>query len=167
MKTTIVPAQITTVEDKVAGNLSFTQILLFTTPVFLSGAIFALIPPFMNLNAYKLIVCIFLAIICMLLAVRIKGKILLSWVSVIGRYNYRPRYYVFNKNDSYQRAKYTAFELEEDELVVEELIPAERPALIPIPEIVRIETALSDPRAKFHFKTTKKGDLRVVIQEIK
>lgn len=167
MKTTTVPAQITTVEDKVAGNLSFTQLLLFTTPVFLSGAIFALIPPFMNLNAFKLVVCIFVALVFMLLAVRIKGKILLSWVSVIGRYNYRPRYYVFNKNDSYHRTKKQATVELDDVVVATDTVQVRMPTLIPIPEIVRLETALSDPRAKFHFKTTKKGDLRVVIQEIK
>jgi hypothetical protein len=35
MKTTIIPAQITTVEDKIAGNLSFAQILLFLAALFL------------------------------------------------------------------------------------------------------------------------------------
>ena len=28
MKTTVVPAQVTTVEDKIAGNLSFVQIII-------------------------------------------------------------------------------------------------------------------------------------------
>ena len=38
---------------------------------------------------------------------------------------------------------------------------------LPLTELIRLEDAVSDPRAKFHFKATKKGGLRVYIQEIK
>jgi hypothetical protein len=168
MKTTVVPAQITTVEDKIAGNLSFTQLLLMTTPIFMSGAIFVFAPPFLHLQSYKIVICVMLTAICLTLAIRIKGKIVLLWMSIIGRYNIRPRYYVYNKNDAYLR---------NDTLTTEEELPAkilmqpEPMAVIkrdvPLRELIRLETAVADPRAKFHFKTTKKGGLRVYIQEIK
>ncbi len=168
MRTTVVPAQVTTVEDKIAGNLGFTQLLLLTTPVFLSGAIFAFVPPFMNFTSYKLVVCVLLAIICLTLAVRIKGKILLTWVSVISRYNIRPRHHVFNKNDLHLRTEPTGKDdyLAEDPETkyVDNPITYENIAL---PEMVRLENVVSDPRAKLQFRATKKGGLRVYIQEIK
>lgn len=169
MKTTVVPAQVTTVEDKIAGNLNFTQLLLLTTPVFLSGAIFAFIPPFMSLRTYKLVICTVLAVICLSLAIRVKGKILLLWISTIGRYNLRPRYYLYDKNDLHLR---TVAE-EKPEMKVTQVAKAEiakqaEPKSEPsLTELIRLETAVLDPRAKFHFKTTKKGGLRVYIQEVK
>lgn len=168
MKTTVVPAQVTTVEDKIAGSLNFTQLLLMTTPVFLSGAIFAFIPPFLRLRSYKVVFCVLLALTCLTLAIRIKGKILLLWVSIVGRYNIRPRYYLYNKNDSYLRNNtYT----KPEEMPYENQAKVESPALpisdVPFTELVRLENAVADPRAKFHFQTTKKGGLRVYIQEIK
>jgi hypothetical protein len=168
MKTTIVPAQVTTVEDKIAGNLGFTQLLLLVTPVFLSGALFAIFPPFLKIAGYKLVIAAVLALICMSLAIRIRGKIVLTWVTVISRYNFRPRYYLFNKNDPYLRHKPAEVP------VIDEVQPSKAisgdeslPELMPIAELVRLETAVSDPRAKFHFKATKKGGLGVYIHEIK
>jgi hypothetical protein len=35
MRTRVIPAQITTVEDRIAGNLNLTQILLLMIPVIL------------------------------------------------------------------------------------------------------------------------------------
>jgi hypothetical protein len=169
MKTTVVPAQVTTVEDKIAGNLNFTQLLLLTTPVFLSGAIFAFLPPFMSLKSYKLVICLVLALVCMTLAIRIKGKILLVWVSTISRYNLRPRYFIYNKNDLYLRVEKKEVSEQKLQTTNEETKhrTQEFKGDIPLTEMVRLEHAVSDPRAKFHLKTTKKGGLRVYIQEVK
>ena len=168
MKLTVVPAQVTTVEDKVAGNLSFTQLLLLTMPVFVDGAFFVLFPPLFKLTALKLIIGVILAVICLMLAIRIKGKLLLTWIVVIGRYNVRPRYYIFNKNDSYLRkVDNQANQLpdSQDKVIAGPTVSHKTP-LIPTPEMVRLETAVADPRAKFHFKATK-GRLRVYINEVK
>lgn len=168
MKTTVVPAQVTTVEDKIAGNLNFTQLLLMTTPVFLSGAIFAFVPPFLRLRSYKVIICTLLTLVCLTLAIRIKGKILLLWISIIGRYNIRPRYYLYNKNDSYLRhepiTRHEAVPVKAEPTIEKDTVLLKD---VPLTELVRLEDAVADPRAKFHFKTTKKGGLRVYIQEIK
>jgi len=51
MKTTTVPAQVTTVEDRLAGNLSLTQLLLLVCPVFVSCLIYVVFPPFIK-NIY-------------------------------------------------------------------------------------------------------------------
>jgi PrgI family protein len=169
MKTTIVPAQVTTVEDKIAGNLNFTQLLLLTAPVFLSGALFAFLPPFMSFRSYKLVICVMVALVCMTLAIRIKGKILLLWVSIIGRYNLRPRYYIFNKNDSHLRTEPNKKQkaVPEKATKAKSIDNQEVKRDVPLTEMVRLEDAVADPRAKFHFKTTKKGGLRVFISEVK
>lgn len=168
MKTTIVPAQVTTVEDKIAGNLNFTQLLLLVTPVFISGALFAFLPPFMNLRGYKIVISVLIAVVCMTLAIRIKGKILLLWISIIGRYNLRPRYYLYDKNDLHLRVepKQKADVAFETATVVKKT-EVKMVEDMPLTELVRLENVVSDPRSKFHFKATKKGGLRVYIQEIK
>jgi len=103
MKTTIIPAQITTVEDKIAGNLSFAQILLFLAAMFLGTGVYILLPIPMKLTIYKIPVIIVLSGICLILSVRIKDRIILNWISIISSYFLRPRFYVFNKNDTVYR----------------------------------------------------------------
>src|SRR6266576_4782423 len=99
MRTSIVPAQITTVEDKVAGNLGLTQLLLLAAPVFISTATYIVLPPNLGAAAYKIVMMTVIAVVFGLLAIRIKGKILLLWAIMITRYNLRPRHYIFDKND--------------------------------------------------------------------
>ena len=103
MKTTIVPAQVTTVEDKIAGNIGMSQLLLLITPIFAGSILFVVLPPFFNYSAYKAVLIVIMALFCATLAIRIHGKILLYWVAVLVRYNSRPKYFVYNKNDNYLR----------------------------------------------------------------
>src|SRR5674476_179344 len=103
MKTAIVPAQITTIEDKVVGNLSLSQLLLLAAPIFVGSAIYIIFPPNMGAALYKAILVTIIAVAFALLAIRVRGRILLLWVVTIGRYNLRNRYYVFDKNDPYLR----------------------------------------------------------------
>lgn len=166
MKTTVVPAQVTTVEDKIAGNLSFTQLLLLVTPVFLGGVVFVLLPPLFGFSYLKLIIGCILAVVCMTLAIRIKGKILLHWIVVIARYNARSRLHLFNKNDSYLRdIKPTNTKVP----VAKKPILAEDkeflPVLLQTSQLALAEAAISDPDNKFHVKTVK-GGLRVYISKV-
>lgn len=168
MKSTVVPAQVTTVEDKIAGNLTFNQMLLMTTPVFTSGVIFAFLPPFMSLSGYKLLIAVSFAILCLTLAIRIKGRIVLSWIAVLSKYNLRPRFYIFNKNDPHLRD----IHVERDEHATHN--PTEvrvhkklNKLKLPMKKVVWAEQVVANPEAKLEFKTTRKGDLRVYIQEIK
>jgi hypothetical protein len=168
MKTTVVPAQVTTVEDKIAGNLTFSQLILLTTPVFLAGTIFAFLPPFMNLRGYKLVMVVLIATVCMSMAIRIKGRILLAWIGVLSKYNLRTRYFVFNKNDSYLReAIDNTPEPTAINVKTKAIKKTLQPISIPMNKLVWAEEVAHDPRAKLEFRTTKKGELRVHIQEIK
>ena len=168
MKTTLVPAQVTTVEDKIAGSLSLSQLLLLCTPIFLGGAIYALFPPLLHLTLLKTGIFILLVITFSLLSLRIKGKILLSWLVVISRYNLRPRYYIYNKNEMHLRiAKMTA------KAATKRKKPSEPKKAIPIlpkipmPQLVKLQSVIIDPRAKLSIRASKKGGLSVHITEIK
>src|SRR6266702_3116458 len=103
MRTTTVPAQITTVEDKIAGELSLIQLLLLVAPIFGGAAIFVVLPPFFTSAPYKIVIIVCIAVLFAMLAIRIKGKIVLTWLLILTRYNTRPRYYLFNKNDTHLR----------------------------------------------------------------
>lgn len=106
MKNTIIPAQITTVEDKIAGNLNLTQIMLLMLPVFSGIVFYAMIFPQMKISITKIILESIIFIVSSVLAIRIKGKLIVNWLIVILKFNLRPKYYLFDKNDSYLREIY-------------------------------------------------------------
>jgi len=99
MRTTIIPAQITTVEDKIAGSFNLAQILILMAPVLLTAIVYALFLPVMQFCAYKFLIIIVAAIIALILALRIKDKIVAEWLSLLISYQLQPKYYLFNKND--------------------------------------------------------------------
>ncbi len=168
MRTTIVPAQVTSVEDRIAGNLSFKQLLLMIAPVFLSMALFVFLPPFAGYKIYKVVISVLIAIICLGLALRIKGRLVVDWVMILSRYNLRPKYFVYNKNDSTARkviAKKQARPAEQSE---------PQKAQSPMPQFVyntgdemSFEERLINPAANLHFTFSKKGGLRVHVKEVK
>ena len=99
MRTTIIPAQITTVEDKIAGSLNMTQILILLFPVLWTALIYVLVYPVMKLSAFKLTLILLITLLCVILILRIKDKIIAEWLGVLLKYWLRPKYYLFNKND--------------------------------------------------------------------
>ncbi len=169
MRTTVIPAQITTVEDKIAGSLSLTQIMILMIPVFFATLIFAIIPPTMHISMLKILPVLFILVICLLLTLRIKGKIVGSWLIVILSYNARPKYYVFNKNDAYLRDSVKVYEKPQQEMVRKEvtkelMLPAEKFGLN---ELKEMETFMANPNYTFSLKPGKNGALYVVISEVK
>ena len=99
MRTTIIPAQITTVEDKIAGSLNMTQILILMFPVLWTALSYILFAPSMKLVPYKLGLIGMVTLLCLILVIRIKDKIVAEWLGVVLRYQFRPKYWLYNKND--------------------------------------------------------------------
>jgi glucan phosphoethanolaminetransferase (alkaline phosphatase superfamily) len=99
MRTTVIPAQITTVEDKIAGSLNMTQILILMFPVLWTALVYLLFYPAMKLTLYKLPLILLVTLICLILVIRIKDKIVAEWLGVLLKFRLRPKYYLFNKND--------------------------------------------------------------------
>lgn len=97
MKATVVPAQVTTVEDRIAGSLSMSQVLLLSVPIFLGSFLYMILPPGMHGAVYKYVLLGLLTFICCVLAIRVKGTIVLLWLIILGKYFGRPRRYSFMK----------------------------------------------------------------------
>ena len=166
MKVTVVPAQVTTVEDRIVGSLGFSQLVLIVAPVFIAAALFAVLPPAMGSAVYKYVIMGILAFLCCLLAIRIKGKILAAWLIVILRYNLRPKYYLFDKNVTTLREDYPIRkETKQEKAPVKTREQNIRPRL-GIPETAKVLATIENPAAKFRFETGKKGNLHVRLTEI-
>jgi len=74
MKIRNIPAQITTVEDKIVGNLSLTQMILLMIPIFWFMLVYTLFYPFMQYSWYKLPIFLIIAVFSLILAIRVKKK---------------------------------------------------------------------------------------------
>ncbi|MCA9328179.1 PrgI family protein [Candidatus Saccharibacteria bacterium] len=167
MKVTVVPAQVTTVEDRIMGALSFSQLMLLIIPVFFGGGLYLLAPPLLGSDLYKYIVMTTIALICITLAIRVRGKILAFWMVIILRYNLRPKYYLFNKNTSMFREDY-AKAVPETETATERT-DLKKHAKLPrleLQEMSDLMAKLEHPAAKLRFETTRKGGLYVRLTEI-
>lgn len=167
MRSTVVPAQVTTVEDRIAGNLGLSQLILLIAPLFLGSILYVILPPFFGYHVYKVVVLVVLAVLCGLLAIRIKGQILLLWLLAVVRYNRRPRYYVYSKNSLHARnyGETAAVETVAEEAPVTARATRKLPQLSTA-DLVKIEDILANPQANVRFATTKKGELRVYITEV-
>lgn len=170
MRQTIIPAQITTVEDKIAGNFSLTQIMLLLLPLFIATFIYASLPVRFEFTLYKLILMFLAFVICGMLALRVKGKVVFQWLIILLRYNLRPRYYVFNKNDSTERTIVFPFKVAKKKAILEkQLLSKESSKLtrLKVADLVHIERVLHDPRIILSFKFARKGGMDVDISQVK
>jgi hypothetical protein len=166
MKVSVVPAQVTTIEDRIAGNLGLSQILLLTLPVFSGSALYILLPPFAHSATYKIVAITLLTLFSCVLAIRIRSKLLLHWLVVLWSYNLRPRHYVYDKRSLAGRpveAKKVHEETEEAHVV-----SRHRQLLdLTTAEIARAKAYMEQPAANLSFTINRKGDLRVLITEVK
>jgi len=170
MRTTVIPAQITTVEDKIAGSLNMTQVMLLMVPVIFTTVAYAILPQRMHIEVYKIVLVLIVLLISLILSLRIKGKVVLSWLVILFTYNVRARYYVFNKNDIFLRDivlpkthKNQAKLLEKAILTNEAKLKAKLPH---IQDSIRIKNFIKNPNYSLSLKPTKKGGLYVVANKI-
>lgn len=166
MRHAAVPAQVTTVEDRIMGNLGLSQLVLLVLPVFVGAGLFVLLPPVMHGSLYKYIVIVLISIPTGVLAIRIKGKIILLWLITIVRYNLHPKHYVFQKSADY-REQYKTTESEPTEIVSS----SEKEELSALPQLAFHDAAfvletIQKPESNLRFETTKKGGLHVRLTEI-
>lgn len=167
MKITVVPAQVTTIEDRIMGSLGFLQLMLLTMPIFIGGVLFVLLPPFMDGSLYKYIIISIVATLCCILAIRIRGKIVALWLIVILRYNLRPKFYLFNKNTDTFREDYRGKQYESTQQKVEaKLDYSSSVPRLAFHETAKVYATIDNPASKLIFETTKKGGLHVRLTEI-
>jgi len=166
MKVTVVPAQVTTVEDRITGNLSVSQIALFSIPVFGGSLLYAVLPPSMEFSLYKVIFVAIIALIAGILAIRIKGKIILMWAIIILRYRLRPKLYLFTKNTATSRKDYPEPKVQPEENLKTRMIQTVDLPRLGIQEKAFVFASFDDPIGRLRFETTKKGGLNVRITEV-
>ena len=166
MRVTAVPAQVTTVEDRIMGNLGFSQLVLFIIPVFVGAGLFIILPPVMHGSLYKYIVVAVIATISSILAIRIKGKIILLWLITIIRYNNRPKFYVFQKSNDH-REQYKTQETnspDETKNAVKENVS--RLPKLSFHDAAYVLETINNPDSNLRFEMTKKGGLNVRLTEV-
>lgn len=167
MRTTVVPAQITTVEDRIAGSLSLNQIVLLVIGLVISGALYALCPPKMHLGSMKIILIVMEFAFFGLLAIRINGKIIADWLIIYLRYALRPRRYIYTKADPIHRD----IVIEQDEALAEPEKPEINEAnvksrIISLAEQIKIDKIFKNDDLSISFKLSKKGGIDVNFNQI-
>jgi hypothetical protein len=165
MRNTVIPAQVTTVEDKITGNLNLTQVLLLTTPVLLAMILFTLIPPIMKCTGIKIIFSLFFLFICLALAVRVKGRVVLEWLSVFLRFKQRPDYYIFDKNDNYLRETEKIMEKKDNKTVVKKAKSKSTKNVLAEEEKVKFFDILNNQKNSLSFEFNQKGGLHVAMEK--
>ena len=165
MRTCIIPAQITTVEDKIAGNLNITQIGILMVPLFLGTIIYLVFPPLKHFAVYKVVIIAFVLIACLLLSLRIKGKVVANWLMVFLKFNLRPKFYVFNKNEIYQRNVYLPIvKRTHKKAILKRGIKVNSNSISE--DLLKFKGYLKNPKYALSLKPNKKGGLYVALNEI-
>ena len=171
MRTRVIPAQITTVEDKIVGSLNLMQIMMLMAPVFFMTLIYAVFPPSMSFVAYKLTLSAIFFVVCTTLSLRIKGKIVIHWLSILIRYNLRAKYYIYNKNELYLRTLYlptkNKAQATKKRLVKAKTKTKVRLTTYRIKNLVSLENMIGNDEVDFRYKIGKKGGLNVAFEQIK
>lgn len=163
MKTTIVPAQVTTVEDTIAGNLSLTQVVLMIVAVLIVAIITAGLPPLLKLRAYKVVLAFGCGLPCLVLAYRWRGQLLLVWLQMKLRYQFRPRLYLLSEYDELHCHCLRQLPVEQQEGLSasgerRKPLPSLRPN-----EYTELHRAIKTAR-RLRFLNNTKGEISVVIE---
>lgn len=160
MRTTTVPAQVTTVEDRIAGSLTFPQLLLLMTGFGLATLAYLFVAPAYHATPMKLVVIASVALLFGLLAIRLYGRLLGEWLILLMRYVVRPRRYIFTKND---RSVEEALESHSvRELPVDRTAPQELAGKFSTKH-TKLETLMENPDLSIRFVATKNGGLHVAL----
>lgn len=175
MRATTIPAQITTVEDKIAGNLNITQVTLLGIPIIFAAVAYTIFPPTFNFAWYKLPITLMVTLICVTLSLRIRGKVLVNWLFVVMKYNLRPRYYLFNRNDDYLREMCLPIaEIKAKKSFLPAYLRKEKKTINGIPaknfdikDLMKLKDYINHPDYTFAFKVNEKGGINVALEQIK
>jgi len=171
MKTRVIPAQITTVEDKIVGNLNLMQMIILMVPIFFTTLAYTVFPPLMSFVAYKLFLSAMVFTVCIILSLRIKGKVVVNWLSILFRYNLRVKYFVYNKNEAYLRNLYLPT-IQKTPAVKNMAVKAKtnvQTTLVvnQIKNLMNLESFIKNEEIDFRYKVGKKGGLNVAFEQIK
>jgi hypothetical protein len=170
MKSIIIPAQVTTVEDKIIGNIGMLQLTLIFAPMMLGGLLYAGLTPRLHFAIYKIFIMIVLETIGAISAIRVKDHILLIWATYIASYLLRPRLYLYTTPAAPQDDKTVIGTETSSSIARSHAVAAGRPAQQPFAVItpeerIAVSEYLSNSDIEILFKTTKQGGSYVAFSE--
>ncbi len=167
MKTAIVPAQVTTIEDRITGSFTISQLLILMAGMGLATLIYLLVTPRYQFNPFKLIAIGTVIVVITPLAIRVHGKIVADWLIILTRFWQRPHRYIFTKNDPATRA----VPLSETQAKPIELIATKVPKthreLLSMPDRTRVDELLDNPALAVRFVVAEKGGIDVSLTPVK
>ena len=161
MRTTVVPAQITTVEDRIAGNLTFVQILLLIFAMISGSTIYLLMAPHLKLSPYKAFVILLAVATFGAMAIRIKGRIVADWIVLLLRYYLRPRIYVYSKNDPVNRDIFAPVRERPTARMQEAKHTAKTSKHLSLAEQIHLDRLIANQALTITFSLKKKGGIDV------
>jgi hypothetical protein len=164
MRSTVVPAQITTVEDRIAGSLTFPQIILLVSSLIFGAAIYAILMPKLHYANYKMAIIVLQFAFFGSLSLRFNGKILADWLIVFLRYRARPRRYIFTKNDLTHRNVIFETEVKTNTAIEEkEKTEVKEVNKLSMLEQIKFDRIFKDEDLSISFKLAKKGGFDVTV----
>ena len=93
-----VPAEITSLENKVFGNLSLKQLIFFTAPALAIIFSFTILPTVLKYDLYKLVIAIVTGIPMAIMGIRVDKILIVERLALIVSYHIRPHRFISNKN---------------------------------------------------------------------
>ncbi len=121
----------------------------------------------MHGSFYKYLVAVLIGLLMAILAIRIKGKIILFWLITILRYNFRPKYYLFNKNTPVLRDNLAPHMQAEEDTAK----PSAKRDTVKLPRLelhdaTKVLETIQQQNSNLRFEMTKKGGLNVRLTEV-
>lgn len=168
MRVSVVPAQVTTVEDRIIGCLSFMQILILVSAILCGAGVFVMLPPMMGEAWYKYGIIAAVLTVGSILSIRVRGVVLAHWVSIIVRYNQRPMYYVADKNTTAYRQR----DKDKDDQAHMPVhtspgtVSRHQPVLLDASARAKARAVIDDPAAHIRIATDTKGGVHVRITQV-
>lgn len=168
MRVSVVPAQVTTVEDRIIGCLGFMQILILVSAILCGAGVFVVLPPMMGEAWYKYGIIAAVLVVGSTLSIRVRGVILAHWVSIIVRYNQRPMYYVADKNTTAYRQR----DKDKDDQAHMPVhtspgtVSRHQPVLLDASARAKARAVIDDPAAHIRIATDTKGGVHVRITQV-
>lgn len=168
MRVSVVPAQVTTVEDRIIGCLGFMQILILVSAILCGAGVFVVLPPMMGEAWYKYGIIAAVLTVGSILSIRVRGVILAHWVSIIVRYNQRPMYYVADKNTTAYRQRNKD---KDDQAHISvhaspRTVSRHQPVHLDASARAKARAVIDDPAAHIRIATDTKGGVHVRITQV-
>lgn len=167
MKTAIVPAQVTTIEDRIAGNFTIAQFLIFMLGLGVATLLYLVMAPKYQFNPSKTVAIVTALVLVLPLAIRVQGKIVADWLIILTRFTSRPHRYIFTKNDPAARSVPVAepkAKTVSPKIVVTTKTATEK---LTVPDEATAAKLLKNPGLAVRFVLAEKGGIDVSLTPVK